>query len=335
MSPENVSTLASETIQGALHDAAARATLAPSIHNTQPWRLVVRPGHLDLYADLDRHLPAIDPSGRQMAISCGAAVFGARAALAAARLDTVTTTLPDAGRPNLLATIAVSGVATDPDEALGRLDAIAPARHSNRRQFARDPVPDAVVDLLAQAAELEGAWLQPLRDPEDRVTVATLSQHADGRQNADPAYRAELRNWTTDDPARRDGVPAAAVPHTTGAAHDDIPIRDFDTTGAGLLPGETHSRLTQTMVVLGTDGDNRSDWLAAGQALARVLLELTRAGFVASILSQVIEEPGTRQQLRTALRLPGHPALMLRIGSADSTPATPRRLATEVITIEG
>jgi nitroreductase len=41
--------------------AAERASLAPSIHNTQPWHFVIRPHALELYADSDRQLRALDP----------------------------------------------------------------------------------------------------------------------------------------------------------------------------------------------------------------------------------------------------------------------------------
>lgn len=330
------SSLAADAVQQALYQAAARATLAPSIHNTQPWRFVVRPARLDVCADPRRRAPVVDPVGRQLTISCGAALFGVRAALAAAQLATLTTLLPDPGEPDLLAAITVGAGAdaAGADADARRLDAAAEARHSNRRQFGADPVPDDLVDTLTRAAEAEGAWLHPVRDLPDRVAVAMLSQRADALQNADQGYRAELRAWTTDDPDRRDGVPAAAVPHTTGAAHDDIPIRDFDTHGDGALPADTRSRLTQTLLVLGTGGDGRRDWLAAGQALGRVLLELTSAGFVASILSQVAEEPSTRQQLRQELRLTGQLHLLLRVGVAEPTAPTPRRPLTDVITTD-
>lgn len=128
--------------------------------------------------------------------------------------------------------------------------------------------------------------------------------------------------WTTDDPARLDGVPAASVPDASAPAHDDIPIRDFDTHGDGALPTETRSSIDQTLVVLGTDGDHLRDWLVAGQALGRVLLELTSSGYVASIVSRVVENPDTRQLLRQELRLSGNPQLVLRAGSAEPTPAT-------------
>jgi hypothetical protein len=55
--------------------AVERASLAPSVHNTQPWRFVVRPTVLELHADSDRQLRALDPTGRQLVISCGCALF--------------------------------------------------------------------------------------------------------------------------------------------------------------------------------------------------------------------------------------------------------------------
>ncbi|MGI8691810.1 MAG: Acg family FMN-binding oxidoreductase [Geodermatophilaceae bacterium] len=264
--------LASDAVQQALQEAAARATLAPSIHNSQPWRLIVRPGRLDFYADQTRRASVIDPTGRQLAISCGAALFGVRVALAAAQIDAVTTLLPKPSEPDLLAATSVIGMTASPDEDARRLDTAALTRRSNRRRFTTDPVPDSLTDTLVHAAEVEGAWLHPIRELDDRVMVAVLSQRAEALQNADPDYRAELRSWTSGDPDRTDGVPAAAIPHTTGGAHDDIPIRDFDTDGAGALPTETRSSLTQTMFVLGADGDDMRSWLIAGQALGRVLL---------------------------------------------------------------
>lgn len=324
--------VASDAVQQVLFEAAARATLAPSIHNSQPWRFIVRPGRLDLYADQTRRASVIDPTGRQLAISCGAALFGVRVALAAGQFEAVTTLLPKPSEPDLLAAITFIGTTASPDEDARRLDAAALTRHSNRRSFTADPVPESLMDTLVHAAEVEGAWLYPIREMDDRVMVAVLSQRAEALQNTDPDYRAELRSWTSGDPDRTDGVPAAVTPHTTGGAQDDIPIRDFDTEGVGALPTETRSSLTQTMFVLGADGDDMRSWLIAGQALSRVLFELTSAGFVASVFSQIVEVPKTREQLLHELRLAGQPQLLLRVGVAQATPASPRRPLDDVIT---
>ena len=58
------------------------AIKAPSIHNTQPWLFLLGPDGIEVHSDLSRRLPAIDPTGRGMHISLGAAVFNLRVALA-------------------------------------------------------------------------------------------------------------------------------------------------------------------------------------------------------------------------------------------------------------
>jgi len=59
----------------------AVAVGAPSVHNTQPWRFTADGQQISLYADAGRQLTVADPDGREMMISCGAALFNARLAL--------------------------------------------------------------------------------------------------------------------------------------------------------------------------------------------------------------------------------------------------------------
>jgi hypothetical protein len=62
----------------------ALAVRAPSIHNSQPWRWVAGERSLRLFTDSDRQLPATDPDGRDLLVSCGVALHHARVGFAAA-----------------------------------------------------------------------------------------------------------------------------------------------------------------------------------------------------------------------------------------------------------
>src|SRR4051794_5877146 len=65
----------------------AVARFAPSKHNTQPWRFVVRGQSLELLTDTRRALPQSDPLMRELVISCGTALHHVQVAATAMRRD--------------------------------------------------------------------------------------------------------------------------------------------------------------------------------------------------------------------------------------------------------
>jgi len=316
-----------------LRHAAIRATRAPSVHNTQPWRFVVRAGGLDIVADWARRLNVLDPRGRQLMMSVGCAVLNARVALAAAGRGVTVERFADITRPDLVARIVPSASWT-PDPVLARLEPSIDSRQTNRRRFLDEPVPEDVIEVLRAAARAEGSDLFNVTRDDHRATLAVLSQLADKIENADPGYRAELRRWTSDDPRRLDGVPSFAVPHVTGALRDELPLRDFDSRGMGWLPETTESSSRQCLVLLGTNADSPAAWEQCGEALERVLLEVSRLGYTSSPLTQVIEVPRTHSALREGLGLRMHPHILIRIGKAPLTTPTRRRRLVEVMAVE-
>lgn len=314
----------------ALEHAADLAVLAPSVHNTQPWRIGMHLDRMDLRVDRSRQLTVLDPQGRAMIQSVGAALFTARVALAAEDWAVEVARCPQPADPDLLA--VVRPVTGRVDRCLATLAPAVQQRRTNRRQFASDLVPEDVLRSLVAAAAEEDTTLVPVTSEPHRRLVARLTQQADGVQNASPAYRSELRHWTTRTAATGDGVPSSVVPRSDGDSADDVPLRDFDTQGAGALPARTGSGADQTLVLLATRSDDPEAWLRSGEALQRVLLELTRLGWVAGPLTQAIEVPITRTQLRAALTWDAHPQLLLRIGRAEPTGPVPRRPRSEAVT---
>src|SRR6478735_1690911 len=93
--PEEPTVLTAQLDRTTARAAVALANRAPSVHNSQPWRWRIGPTTLHLFADPARALPATDPDGRDLRISCGAALNHLRVALLAAGWDTRVHRLPD------------------------------------------------------------------------------------------------------------------------------------------------------------------------------------------------------------------------------------------------
>ena len=125
----------------AVLDAAARASRhAPSVFNTQPWRWRIAGDHLDLFAEPGRQLDTVDPDGRLMMLSCGAALHHARTVVASTGWTAVVERLPDPRQPDLLARIRL-GAAVPADPDVRHMAAAIPQRRTDRRAFGARTVP--------------------------------------------------------------------------------------------------------------------------------------------------------------------------------------------------
>ena len=120
-------------------DLLAAAGRAPSLHNSQPWRFLVRPQVIELWADPRRRLPAADPTGREHRVACGAALFNLRLALHGRGIRPLVTLHADGDHPDLLASVRYGGH-RPPTPVLRQLLAAVPRRHTNRLPFADEPM---------------------------------------------------------------------------------------------------------------------------------------------------------------------------------------------------
>jgi nitroreductase len=301
------------------------AAQAPSVHNTQPWLFRPRAGSVDVLADRRRQLAVLDPDGRELHMSIGAALLNLQVALHAHARASRVLLLPDPGQHDLCATVVI-GPRTPASPSALTLYAAIPRRHTNRRPFAPVAVPDADLTALVAAAMAEDASLL-VPDPVARHDVLTLVRAADRAQRSDSRYRMELAVWTSKIPRQADGVPAEAFGPRPDPA--GLPLRDF-----GLIHRK-HRRgarfeSSPTIAVLYSRNDGTADWIRAGMALQRVLLTATARGLATSLLTQPIEVPALRAHLAPRHE-PRTAQAILRLGYARPVKATPRRTVSSLI----
>lgn len=173
-----------QTISAALAEAAGVGGLAPSIHNTQPWRWRVNGDTLELYAEPTRQLPASDPGERMVLLGCGAALHHVRIALAAHGWRVEVDRMPVLDRPRLLARLSLSGRLAVTREAMRLLHTIR-IRHTDRRAVTDTPVTSGAIDAIRAAVEVEHAWLHTL-SPSDVLDLATAADRAQALGEFDP-----------------------------------------------------------------------------------------------------------------------------------------------------
>jgi hypothetical protein len=317
----------SSTAVGAASEMQAlvqAACLAPSSHNTQPWLFRLNGSVVDMLADRTRALPVNDPDDRELTISCGCALFNLRVAAAAASLDAVIESLPDAKDADLLARVRISPSAgTQVD---GDLNAPMGKRRTYRERFAETAVDPKALRSLVESVKTEGATLTILETADQRLGAAALVAEGDAMQWANPSWRRELAAWMH--PRRRgDGLtlPALAIPVA------QLVVRTFDM-GHGVAAKDRQlADESPVLAVLSTEADMPLDWLTAGQALQRLLLVGVQLGVQASYLNQPVQLAALRPKLQQLTGRSGYAQLLLRIGIPNQTvPAAPRREVADV-----
>ncbi|HKD98762.1 MAG TPA: nitroreductase [Micromonosporaceae bacterium] len=315
-------TLAIAQANRVLAGAAIAATQAPSVHNTQPWRWLIRGGRAELRAERRRQLTESDPDGRMLVTSCGTALHYACVALAADGYVVDIERVPDPADPDLLARIGIAGRVPVTPEAMRHFQTLE-IRRTDRRPLADLPLPRGAVERLRSVAAAFGIGLDVL-DRDQVVELAAATGRAQRDQVADAAGLAELDAWSG-----RHRWPGAGVPDDNIPDHPSpttVPARDFGHLGT-LTGADTHDAAARYAILHGI-GDDPGTWLRGGEALSAVWLEAI--GYALSVvpLSAAVEAPGTRQELRRILSGVGYPCIAMRVGTADPEqpppPRTPR-----------
>jgi nitroreductase len=306
----------------------ALATRAPSVHNVQPWAWRVGADSLNLYADGTRRLLHTDPDGRDLIVSCGAALNHCVVALAALGWQSRIHRFPIPAEPSHLASIEVQPLlASDLDVTLA---AAIPKRRTDRRHFSAWPVSHHDVSLMGARAARMGVSMRRMEPTTDmRAALAqAVRQHA-----TDRGYLDELTVWSGRY-ASTAGVPARNAP--TSDPNSPVPARLFAGTALTQPPGARSTDDHGVLLALGTAGDGELARLRAGEATSMVLLTATALGLASCPVSEPLEVPQTRDAIRAdAFGDDEFPQMLVRIGwapvNADPLPSTARRPLDDVV----
>lgn len=285
-----------------LEAAAKFALLAPSPRNMQPWRIAISDDQkLVLWIDRTRSRPVADPMAREAAISCGVALGYIELSLQAQGVGYTVTTPVDPDQSTRIATIRLTDQAHDPDPvAVGLVD-VAAKRHTNWSAFIPRPLTED--ESLRLRAAAHGVTLTVVPGAK-RSAMNSLIDEAHREQQRLPGFAFELQLWPS-------GRPVATSQYSNISAPADA---------AGSL------------VVLSTESDLMHDWIAAGKALARMLLTATELELAATFMNQPLQLEDTREKVTELLELKGYPQQLLRLGTPVHEGGSPVRRSLEEVT---
>jgi nitroreductase len=298
------------------------ACRAPSLHNSQPWRWSFAADSLHLFADHARVGRHTDSTGREVIMSCGAVLDHLQVAAAFHGWQTVVDRYPDPHNHHHLASIVFhrNEPAGDHERVLRRVlgEAIS-RRRTDRLAFA---APEPWVELEQRLRTVLHDTVADLDviDEQGRPALANASRRTEEQRRDDTSYRYELL-WWAGHSQPGDGIPTSALPSSVEASQVDV-ARDFPPYGTGDRRPEI-SRDRSKVLILSTYDDSRDNTLRCGEALSRVLLECTAAGFATCTLTHMIEIHSSREIVRRLTGRHAEPQVLIRVGRAPETSPPP------------
>lgn len=299
------------------------AVLAPSIHNTQPWKFSVDRGRIGIFADRTRWLAAADPDERDMRMSLGCALENLLVAARHHGYDPVVTYAPRAESPDFVALVDLSRQDGDGANPGPGLESLRLRRTLYRASDSREATP-VLLESLARVCADAGARLQVSADTRVRSAAARLFREANARQFADPRYRAEAAEWLRKGeyglPRLQKALGRAGIEQLEQAIE-----RESDMIAAAPY-----------FAVILTESDDPVSHLRAGQAFERVWLAAAAAKVGLRPASALCEVPAIRAklaQLVAAGPMKVVQAFRLGYGEPRGKPAPRRKVDDSIVAV--
>jgi hypothetical protein len=293
------------------------AMLAPTEMNWQPWEFRVTDEHIELVARNEPVWEAIDPDGRELMISCGAALLFLKLALKHFGCLGQVELFPDLDQPALAARIH-HGISRKRD-AQEKLLFEAMSRRRTTSPTGEVPISESALAVLNNSVAGERGWVEFAQSEISRQRLLELvfagerQQAGAGGFRSHPAFPAEHRGATV----RSEGATVAMTGRRAARWTSPLlafTVRRTHSRTVAIQPEHEPTLPTATLAVVKTKTDDKHGWLAAGHAMARVILQAQVLGLSWSFFNQAVRRRDAREALRTGIGHKGFAQVILRFG---------------------
>ncbi len=309
------------------------AVLAPSSHNSQPWKFRVSDQTIEIRPESSRALPDSDADNRQLFISLGCAM--ANLLIAAEHYGYATETfIQEAGAASFIQiTLQQQDDRHSRASQLELIYAIS-ERVTSRDKFTETIIPDSLQRFL-QTAKEQDLSIFLIDEQNVKEQIADCVMRATDQAMADKQFRTELSQYVKPNTTKDFlGMPAfgMGIPTPLSLIAPRI-IKHFD---VGKLSRKTEMNLlkshTPFMGIIASEQDTPKAWIKTGAFYQQIALRAHANGLATHPLAAAIQIGDHYKNLQTILQTTARPQFFFRLGIAKSFPHhSPRIPAKDVI----
>lgn len=306
------------------------AVLAPSSHNTQPWRFTVDGNSIVISPDLKRRLTASDSTNRELYISLGAATANLQIAARYFGWKTAEVVEEREGVASIRIELQAGYKRTPEDIALFKT---ITKRLSNRRSHQKKVIPQEMRDAITYLTEDSSVQIELVEDGERKSQIGELTGEGEERVFSEINFRNELEKWVRPSSTKdNDGMPISGLVSPSGMLPNFFIEKGFwAVVRSGIGSGEaaeiTKKLISQQTAAVGiiSAPDDPESWMKTGEVFEKIALKATSLGLSVSVLAVLIETGEFHKELQSVANLKDRPQMMFRLGYASAeAPLSPR-----------
>jgi len=286
------------------------ARLAPSVHNTQAWKVKIGPSSCQVIIDKRYALSDGDPTGRQAVIGIGIFCEALVAVAADFRLQTTIGTYLDGA-----VTVHFHNKPTKQTTKQPYSELIA-SRATDRSIYKPVDITDQNTAYLSSAAIGSSISIHVIRDKKQIDTIAELTSHGISLALTSPAFRQELSQYLVlpwSKKVRGISVMSLYIP-TLVAIIEPTLMR----LGIGLpLEAKLEKRRWQSasaVIAITADGDLTKYWFDVGRTYLRLSLYIEDLGLSQATSGAIVEASNYHEDVESILDTNQRILSMIRIG---------------------
>lgn len=320
--------------QKRIHHILEYGVLAPSTHNTQPWKIEVKDDKVKIFADLSKKIPQADPSGRDLYMSLGALVKNIELASQAygvnyqiKHANKITESLP-------VATVIYKEL--KPDSKINRKLLHCIKDRQNYRGFF-NPALNKYSDIKEVVdASASGVDAQLVSNKTTIKELAKLTAKGLRMAYASEEFRREISSYINHNLSiKKHGLHGYSLRMNFPKSVIIPKIMKRKDIGKRLSIVNFKSFISAPAVVVIYSADNREGWLKAGMSMQEMLVELTGLGISSSIYAAAIEMGDLREKVAKLIPPESKgliPQLLFCIGEpTDEVPYSARKKLKRVL----
>lgn len=307
--------------------------LAPSTHNTQPWKFRISDNKLYVYPDFDYRLKEGDPKGRNLFISLGCCVRNIECASADFGFETTISFARDLKGAECILILFKRN--SKGHLKLTNLSQFITKRFSDKSMYKGGKIEAQNLHKLSKVVE-KGVRVIIVDDRSKISEIAKLQAEAALSYANNKAFRMELSSWMRSNFTRReDGMPGFSL----GLSEPKLHLGRFLLNFSSKII-EKHAAKDRLLIesssavgVVISQGSTSNSLVNVGRLFEHLALIATSSGLNLTVLAAIIENEDSLRRLAKIIGLEnGLPQMFFRLGYGSfKIHHTPRRAIKKLI----